>query len=388
MGRNQPAQEPNLLPVQIAQDQVSQIGKLINDELSKLVLNDENSTFDYVKNIIQLHDHLITQLPNIDLWVKNINKNIKIYFTEMKEGIKAADKLFNLDPTESNIVINQLKHFINNLKDKRAILEKEITHNQESLAKAMLKKYNPEIYDGLMNKEGVIDLDETDGYIPLMENKNLSLSDQFIVKNVNNGARRIKIYQTIANALITRLNQVNPIDRSFEEEIETIYEKYLNINTVLENNSLENKFPLEDKIFFERQWLEHDSIIDKAGEKLYLGKLKKHWMNHLNERKDLVRKQELMDIPQDKKIVAKEHLFAMNYDEYDLTLAEYAENIKKNITANKEYYKEETEDYVSQGHPLQYDEKGKIKALNPTTKNDIIKNYYWLRAAEFFLNNH
>ena len=55
MGRNQPAQEPNLLPVQIAQDQVSQIGKLINDELSKLVLNDENSTFDYVKNIIQLH---------------------------------------------------------------------------------------------------------------------------------------------------------------------------------------------------------------------------------------------------------------------------------------------------------------------------------------------
>lgn len=162
-----------------------------------------------------------------------------------------------------------------------------------------------------------------------------------------------------------------------------MYKAYINSNSILEND-----YPSKDKAFFERQWLEHDSIIDKTGEDLYLGKLKKHWVDYLTERKETVKLQEAMNISENKKIISREPLFGLNYNEYDLTLGEYANTIQKDIKANKENYKEEVEDYKSEGHPDQYDKQGKILALNPTTKQDLIKNYYILRAAEFFLQNH
>ena len=51
-----------------------------------------------------------------------------------------------------------------------------------------------------------------------------------------------------------------------------------------------------------------------------------------------MKQQELMNLPEDKKIVAREFLFALKYDEYDLTLAEYTSKIKQDIEANKKEY--------------------------------------------------
>jgi hypothetical protein len=51
-----------------------------------------------------------------------------------------------------------------------------------------------------------------------------------------------------------------------------------------------------------------------------------------------VKQQEFMNISEDKKIVAREFLFALKYDEYDLTLAEYASKIEQDIEANKKEY--------------------------------------------------
>ncbi len=53
----------------------------------------------------------------------------------------------HLHPIDSEIVINQLKHFKKDLTHNWSILEKEIAHNQEDLAKEMLKQYSSELYE-------------------------------------------------------------------------------------------------------------------------------------------------------------------------------------------------------------------------------------------------
>ena len=94
-----------------------------------------------------------------------------------------------------------------------------------------------------------------------------------------------------------------------------------------------------------------------------------------------------MNISEDKKIVAREFLFALKYDEYDLTLAEYASKIEQDIEANKKEYERWAEEYIKEKNQAKYDENGKGIANDPELKADIIRNYYLLRAAEFFLQN-
>jgi len=53
----------------------------------------------------------------------------------------------HLHPIDSEIVINQLKHFKKDLTHNWSILEKEIAHNQEDLAKEILKQYSSELYE-------------------------------------------------------------------------------------------------------------------------------------------------------------------------------------------------------------------------------------------------
>ena len=71
MNTQKHSQEVTLHPTQIAQDQVAQIGKLINEELSKLVLEDENSTINYVKNIIQLEQKIVYCINNSSKYKNN-----------------------------------------------------------------------------------------------------------------------------------------------------------------------------------------------------------------------------------------------------------------------------------------------------------------------------
>lgn len=377
----------SLQPLQIAQDQVFQIGRLIDRELSKLVLLQGDSILDYWKNIVPIHDYIITELSSRDLWTKKIRSSIDSYFSYFPEAKNFIKEMSHLHPIDSEIVINQLKHFKKDLTRNRSILEKEISHNQEDLAKEILKQYSSELYEWFANEKGIVDLNDTDGFLPLVENKNLPLSDQIIIKNVNNGARRVKIYGMIAQVLIEKLDKINPVEKNFQVMLEDIYQKYIDINAIFEKTSLENKFPTKDKEFFERQWLEYESIIDKAWEELYLGKLKKHWFDYLSDRKKLVKQQELMNLPEDKKIVSREFLFALKHDEYDLTLGEYAAKIKQDIEANKKEYEKWAEAYLKENKQAKYDENGKGIATDPELKADILKNYYILRAAEFFLQN-
>jgi len=81
------------------------------------------------------------------LWTKKIRSSIDFYFSHFPEAKKFIKEMSHLHPIDSEIIINQLKHFKKDLTRNRSILEKEISHNQEDLAKEILKQYSSELYE-------------------------------------------------------------------------------------------------------------------------------------------------------------------------------------------------------------------------------------------------